>query len=504
MNGIGRFASLLVTCAALLVGTAAAQPIGELRIGINTLPRTIEPFFDTTTTALGVYKQIFDTLVRVDLEGQPIPWLAESWEVIDERTWELRLRDDVTWHDGKPFDANDVKYALDWTLDPDNTAPWAARIGLISEVEIVDDYTVRLHTREPWAALLQGLLVIHMIPENYYDSAEYSPATHAIGTGRYRFVEWVADDYLRLVAFEDSWQGEANVQAATFISMPTAVTRTSALQAGEIQIAYAVPPEQVPALEASGIQIVSQALGHSLLLTFYGTREDSPVNDARVRQALNHAVDKEAIVEFVMGGFGRVLDGQLVGPDGFGYNPDLEMFPYDPDRARELLAEAGYGDGFTLGFSGTVANYLKDREVAEAVAGMIEEIGVTVDLDLLEQSVWAEGLYSNTLRDMFMIGWQYSPAMDVTLPYTYFQCAPTSFADYICSEEFDTLYRESQAQFDAETRAELLRQASVVLHEEAPALFLHQLTAIFGVAPGLNGVEFRADNTLEFHDAAFE
>lgn len=479
----------------------ANYPIEQLRVGINTMPRTIEPFFDTTNTALGVYRLMFDTLVQVNEAGQPSPLLATGWQVTDDGAWEFSLQEGVTFHDGTAFTAADVKYSLDWVLNPDNTAPWAGRIGLVSGVEVVDDYTVRLTTKEPYAALLQGLMVIHMVPEGYYEG-DYSPSTQPVGTGRYRFAEWAPDDYLAVTAVEDSWHGETTVGAIRFIEMPTANTRTSALRAGEIDVAYAMPPEQTADLERAGLGIDYQLIGHSMTITLVGARSEI-LADKRVRQAMNYAVDKEAIVEFLMEGFGRELAGQLVGPDGFGFSPDVTAYPYDPERARELLAEAGYPDGFSIGFSATNGNYLKDREVAQAVADMLREVGIDAQMEALEQSVWAEGLYSNTLEPMFMIAWQYSPAMDAALPFTYFQCAPASFADYLCNQEFDALMDAAQQAFDVQEREALLQQAAAVLREEAPILFLHQMPAIFGVAKGLEGIRFNADNTVDYHEARY-
>lgn len=494
--------SLLAIVLVALASAAFAQyPIEQLRVGINTMPRTIEPYFDTTNTALGVYKLMFDTLVRVNEQGQPSPLLASSWQVTDEGAWEFTLQQGVQFHDGTDFTSADVKYSLDWVLNPENTAPWAGRIGLVSDVVVVDDYTVRVHTKEPYAALLQGLMVIHIVPEGYYDG-EYDPSTSPVGTGQYSFVAWAPDDYLEVEAVANSWHGATNVGKIRFIEMPAANTRTAALRAGEIEVAYAIPPEQTAELERAGIGVDYQLIGHSMTVTLVGARSEI-LADKRVRQAINYAVDKEAIVEFLMEGFGRELAGQLVGPDGFGFTPDVEAYPYDPERARELLAEAGYPDGFSIGFSATNGNYLKDREVAQAVVDMLREVGIDAQMEALEQGVWAEGLYSNTLEPMFMIAWQYSPAMDAALPYTYFQCNPRSFADYLCNEEFDSLMDAAQQAFDVSEREALLQQAAAVLREEAPILFLHQMPAIFGVASGLEGIQFNADNTVDYDQAEF-
>lgn len=493
---LGALALALALAASPATTVQAQAPIQELRIGINTIPRTLEPFFDTTLAAFTVYRLMFDTLVRVDEAGRPVPWLAESWEVIDDLTWEMKLRQDVTFHDGTAFDASDVKYSLDWTLDPENAAPWSGRIALVDGVEVVDDHTVRITTDTPWAALLQGLLVVDMVPDGYYEG-EYQPSTAPVGTGRYRFVQWSADDYLTIEAYEGAWHGDTNVQRVTFRLMPEANTRTSALSAGEIHIAFAIPPEQVPGLEGNGFSIQYVPIGQIINVNLAGTRSEE-LSDKRVRQAINHAIDQEAIVDFIMGGFGQPLDGQLVGSDGLGYDPAIEGYEYDPERARELLAEAGYPDGFTIPFHGTTGNYPKDREISEAIVGMLAEVGITAELELLEQARWAEGLYTNTLHPMFMSAWIYAPAMDAALPFTYFQCVGRSFADIMCNEEFDDLYTRASQEFDAAAREALLQQAGAVLRDEAPLIFLHQLPYIYGLDPRLENVRFFSDGTIDF------
>lgn len=480
----------------------AQRPVDELRIGINTLPRTLEPFFDTTLAAFSVYRLMFDTLVRVDGTGQPVPWLAESWRVVDDLTWELELRQDVSFHDGTSFTAEDVKYSLDWTLDPENKAPWSGRVTLIDSVEVVDDYTVRITTDSPWAALLQGLLVIDMLPAGYYEGG-YQPSTSPVGTGRYRFSSWSADDYLTLEAFDGAWHGETTVQRVTYRLMPEAATRTSALQAGELHIAFAIPPEQVGGLEAGGFQIQYIPIGQIINVNLAGTR--SPLlADRRVRQAINHAIDQEAIVEFVMGGFGQPLAGQMVGSDALGYDPAIQGYEYDPAKARELLAEAGYPNGLTIPFNGTTGNYPKDREISEAIVGMLADVGITAELELLEQARWAEGLYSNTLAPMFMSAWIYAPAMDAALPFTYFQCHPKSFVDIMCNEEFDELYTQASREFDPTARQAILQQAAAVLREEAPIIFLHQIPYIYGLDARLENVQFFPDGTIDFFSAELE
>jgi peptide/nickel transport system substrate-binding protein len=290
------------------------------------------------------------------------------------------------------------------------------------------------------------------------------------------------------------------VGSVTFRHMPEAATRVAALEAGEVDIAYAVPPEVLDRLRGRGFVIASTNIGQIININL-SSLPGTPMADKRVRQALNLAVDKDEILKTIMGGFGRKLDAQLVGPDAFGYNPKLRPYPYDPTEARRLLTAAGYAGGFEVPFIGTEGRYPKDKEIAEAVVGYLGRIGVRAKLQILESGVWLSKLYvKGAMGPMWMSGWMYMPAMDAQLPMTFFQC--DSVVWVMCNSEFDRLFREASITTDHRRREQLLFRLSEIIREEAPIIFLHQIPAVFGVSPRVKGLKLLADWSFDISKLA--
>lgn len=491
-----RTAAALLVLFTLTLGFAQ-YPIEQLRVGINTLPRTVEPFFDTTNTALGVYRMMFDTLVQVNEEGQPSPLLATSWSVTDDGAWEFALQEGVTFHDGTPFTAADVKYSLDWVLNPDNTAPWAGRIGLVSGVEIVDDYTVRLTTEEPYAALLQGLMVIHMVPEGYYEG-DYEPAIQPVGTGRYRFVEWAPDDYLQVEAVEGSWHGDTTVGSIRFIEMPTANTRTSALRAGEIEVAYAVPPEQTADLERNGLSIDYQMIGHSMTITLVGARSEI-LADKRVRQAINYATPHEQILTNVFAGRAQQSRGPLVSTIPC-YNDGLWNYETDIDRAKALLADAGYPDGvdITLEYSGLnwweepLGIQLKD---GLAKAGIRVNLKRIPDADMTARAAITErNLPFFTFYEQSIV---LDPGYSMLLTST-----PDGSADRndYNNPELTKLIQQANVITDETQRCELINQAQQIHLEDASWIYSAEIGGHEAMGEDIEGWVWHPDNHERWAD----
>ena len=231
--------------------------------------------------------------------------------------------------------------------------------------------------------------------------AGYSEAP--VGTGPYKFVEWERDNFIQLTRWEDYPGPKPVIKNIRIVHRPEAAVRVSGLKASEFDLITAAPPENVPSLISDGFQIVVGDSTQSMYigLNIYGRSE--PLADKRVRQALLYAVDMDAIWETVAGGYGTRLQCQIVAPGGFGYNADLVgRYDYDPDKAKELLAEAGFADGLTLPGSVTNARYFRDRPLMDAVVAQWAAVGVNVDLAYLESSEWLQQLINQTLPDAFM------------------------------------------------------------------------------------------------------
>lgn len=469
----------------------------ELVLGLGNVPGTGDPHKFLAPPSAWLNYLVFDSLLENDDNYQVQPALAESYENIDATTWEVKLRPGVKFHNGDELTAADVKFSFDRVLNPDNNLSQGRRVLTITGVEVVDDLTVRITTEEPDPLFLQRIASQFIIPQKYFEEqGEEGFGKAPIGTGPYQVVEMTPDSQVVLEAFPDSWRGAPNIDRLVWKVMREPATRVAALRTGEIDIAQAVPPDQAADLEAEGIQVLPVPRAQVQTVAFESDLEDSPLADAQVRQALNYAVDKEALIDSLLYGFSGVADGQLVGPDGFGYNQDVEAYPYDPEMARQLLAEAGYPDGFSVAMEATVGNFPNDKQIYEAVAAYLEDVGVDVDLQFIELSVWLEKFYGGDRAPLWVQGLQYLPFMDADLALGWYSCSQPEGVLRFCNEAFEEKLQASRSEMDPEKRRELLQEAIAIFHDEAPALFLYQLSDLWGLSPNVSGLAPRSDAVL--------
>ncbi|MDQ7844683.1 MAG: ABC transporter substrate-binding protein [Armatimonadota bacterium] len=475
-----------------------AQPRAtRLVIGIGSLPNTPDPHLDSTANALPAYAAMFEKLVASDGKGGIVPVLAKSWRLVDPQTWEFELQQGVRFHNGVSLSAEDVKFTIERVLAPATRSPWLGRISAIDRVEVVDPTRIRIVTKAPFAPLLQGLTVVDIIPARYFQ--ERGPAGFAaapVGTGPFVFKEWVRADRMVFTANPGYWRGAPKVGEVVFRAIPEDSTRVAGLETGDLDVALLIPPEQVDRLKARGLEVRAVNLGQGMVVNLR-SNAGGPLANRKVRQALNYAVDKDAIFKTLLRGFGRILDGQVVGPDAFGYNPTLRPYPYDPQRAKQLLAEAGFPQGFDLVFNGTIGRYTKDKEIDEFIVGQLAEVGVRARLEVVEGGVYIQRFIARQFEGAWIWAWQYFPAMDADLPLNFFGCQ--AVGNFFCSPAFDALFAQGRASTSPDKRAEILRRAARIVREEAPVIFLVQTPGIYGVQPRVRGLVWGADYLMNLH-----
>lgn len=466
---------------------AAGDDDGVLTIAKGAIPTTGDPGYDTGAWSLAAYMYIFDTLVVFE-DGQLKPSVATSWEAIDETTWEFTLRDDVVFQNGEPLNADAVKFTIDRIMNPDEAIPWAGQMGPVESTEVIDDTTIRITTSVPFGPLVQKLLVAFIIPPGYYEEVGKEAFAQApIGSGPFHWVDFDPLTHLTVEPWPESWRWEGNqpgITAVTWSKMPEASTRVAALAAGEVDVAEDIPAETITQLESLNIEVLSQPIAQTMVVNLRNTW-DTPLQEMLVRQALNYAVDKQAIADSILSGHATLVDSQLIGADSFGYNPDMEPYPYDPERARELLAEAGYPDGFEMTYHFSIGRYPKDKEVSEVIAAQLAEVGVQANLEYLENVVFSQMAREGTIGPMSIYGWQSMPAMDINQPIPFFQCETPR--QNFCDEELDRLIDDMEATLDPVEREAKAREMAVYLAETAPVIFLWQFHTIYGVQPYVEG-----------------
>lgn len=495
----------LVLAAALLTPRMplAAQSSSVVTIGLTGEVDSMD-WIRSTGSAVGysLFDALFEGLLKVDpINGNVRPWLATSWRLLDPQTYIFVLRRGVKFHDGAEFTAEDAKFSIDLVI---SSKSWLlVRIPFVTKVEAIDRYTLSISLSQPDVLIPASIAIIPMYPKAYYERVGTQGfSNNPIGTGPFRFTAWQKGVRIVTDRFNGYWGKKAQIQQVVWRPFVESATRLAALEAGEIDIAVNVPPDDAPRLERRGFTIKSVPLGLSMIIQFKlpaDIAQDNPIRHKKVRQALNYAVDKQALLKNVMLGYGRVLEGQIVGSDGFGYNPAIKAYPYDLEKARRLLAEAGYPNGFTIRMDTSEGRYLKHREVSEAVVGQLTKAGVRVQMEVHEWGTFV-GKLARTMdvAPLSYIGWVYYPAMDADFALRWF-ASDFSWKLY-ANPQFDELFKKQRAETDRTKRQALLGQIMALMHEEAPVIFLFQSPAIYALNPKIKGFVATPDERVRFQE----
>jgi peptide/nickel transport system substrate-binding protein len=426
---------------------------------------------------------MFDSLYHRDKDMKVIPWLATSYENPDERTWRFHLRKGVKFHNGNDFKANDVRFTLGRLLEADATLD--ARM-FVEKVQVVDDYTVDIVTKEPYAALMTRVVLWHMTDEEYFK--EVGPqgfGRKPIGTGPFSFVEWAKDERIVMQANSNYWGGSPKIKTVIFKPIPETATRIGALEAGGVDLISDVPPAYVQRTFL-GIKAVTVPGTRAFFVAMNVNRK--PFNDVRVRQAMNYAVDVDSIIKNVLKGRARRIDNPLL-PEAFGYTP-TPLYRHDAAKSKRLLAEAGYPNGFEMEID--VEPALK--EMAEAVAGQLREVGVKAKINVMERAAlnskyepggsqaaltsWgnSEADADGMLSKQF---WSKRYGCDLLGPKGSEGCADV-YSGY-ANARVDALIEAGARTVDPKKRKETYAKALRAIVWEAPWIFLYTPTEIYAV-----------------------
>jgi peptide/nickel transport system substrate-binding protein len=472
----------------------------DLFIGVQGIPETLDPYQHLSNVGTRVTYSMFDHLLeRQFREGDPPgtgseigSMLAESWERIDELTLELQLRDDVLFHDGTPFTADDVKFTFERSLfdTPEEILDAEGYISTIREIEVVDDHTVRLHTHDPDPLLAMRLTswATWILPKAYYeevgmDGFEREP----IGTGPYRMVEHVPGDRLVLEAFEDYWGGLPPAARVSFQVIPEVSTRVAALVSGEVDIITNVPPDQVPTIEnASGANISSVPLANVHVLrynTFY-----PPLDDRLLRKAMNLAIDRELLVETLWSGYAEVPHGHQFPEYGAMFNPDRPKPDYDPERAEELLEASGY-EGEEIEFRVSPFYYTNGLESAQAIAEMWRAVGINATIEVRDNP------YDEGPENIMVTNWSNSsfvadPDGALWLRWGADYPGTQRFFWYPEDPRFNELGAQARVTLDEDFRYEAYQEMLDIWEEEAPGTVLYIPHEIYGIRDGVDWLPY--------------
>lgn len=459
----------------------------DLVIAVLSDATKLDPHLGTDIPSANVYQgKIYEGLVQQDENMEIQPGLATEWKQLDDLTWEFKLREGVKFHDGTDFTAEAVKKTIERVQAEETASPRSNLFEMITEVKVVDDYTVQLITEYPYAPLLANLA--------HYAGGIISPAAiesgedlgqNPVGTGPYKLGEWKPGQEIKLVAFEDYWGDKPSMETVTFKVVPEDSTRIAMIETGEAHIAEPVPVTEVERIENSNsMELVrSDALG----IDYIGFNvEKEPFNNVKVRQAISYAIDTEAIVNGVYNNVGTVATAPM-GPAVWGYNAELDGYEYDLEKAKQLLAEAGYPDGFKT----TIwTNDNKARmDVAEVVQSQLKGIGIEVETKVVEWGAYLEGTAKGE-QDMFILGWSNMTGDADYNQYFLFHSdarGNPGNRSFYSNPKVDELIDKGRQETDEQKRLEIYAEAQKIEMEEAPIVFLRNDEDLAAIGSNVKG-----------------
>ncbi|WP_164217000.1 glutathione ABC transporter substrate-binding protein [Virgibacillus sp. YIM 98842] len=487
---------------------------GDLVIAKASDMVAFDPAGSNDVPSSDVQENIFERLTTQDADMEVQPSLAESWEQVEDDIWEFQLREGVTFHDGSEFNAEVVKANIDRVLDPDVASQRAFLYEMVTEVEVVDDYTVRFHTEYPFAPLPAhlahsggGMVALEQIEADYeaMENGEEPGSVineNPIGTGYFKFDEWQPGEYVRLVRNEDYWGDNALLDSVTFKVVGEDLTRVAEVTTGDSHMAYPLSPSDIPQIEETdGASVLQQP---SVSLSYIGfNMEKEPFDDPLVRQAINMAIDKSQIIDGIYDGIGIPAIGPIP-PDVFGYDDSVSGLEHDLEEAQNLLAEAGYEDGFST----TIwTNDSRERiDAATNVQAQLGEIGIDVEVEVLEWGAYLEQT-ANGEHDMFVLGWSTVTGDADYALYALFHSnnvGEPGNRSFIRDDELDELLDAGRREGDPEARQEIYTQAQERLTELAPMLYLHHQEHVFSVRDEVKGLEVLPTQILQLKDVYIE
>ena len=494
-----RTLGVIVAVLALCAAEAAGQTQGELRVALPWTPENLDPTMNLSSIRAMVGVSMFDSLVGRDADNRIVPQLAESWRLLDDNTWQLRLRRGVIFHNGEPFNAEAVRFTFHRVLDPEQKSPNRANAAEIARVDVIDEHTVNLVTRQPYAPLINRLLDFPMVPPRYTaEKGNQGMALRPVGTGPFRFVELVKDDHLVVEAFDRHWRGAPRIRRIVFRPIPEPFTRAAALRNNEVDLITTIPPTLARELDrVGGIRV--QRVPSTWIIYLGLNALKKPLADVRVRQALNYATDVDAIVKSVLEGQGRRLEGPLT-PHMFGYDATVKGYAHDPVRARGLLAEAGYPDGIEITLESPAGRYQGDKEIAEALGGQWLKAGFKPRVQVAEWGAYFKRYLGRQFQDAYLLGLG-GPMQDADELFNLVSSKGRGL--YYKNERVDALFDLGRSTMDPGRRRQTYRDLARAMIEDATWIFLLQQVDIYATRDRVTWTP-RGDQWMPLHEASLK
>ncbi len=497
--------SILMTLVATGCGGTGSSR-DTLTVAIGTDASTFDPHFCTDSATEVLNKNLYNNLVRFNATMEIVPDLATKWEVSpDGLTWTFDLREGVKFHDGTAFNAEAVKTSFERVLDEKNGSPRRSVLAMIKSIEAVSPTKVKLTTSYPTGSFLQQLA--HPV------AAIISPAAIAkygkdlsrnpVGTGPFKLKEWVSGDKIIMERNPSYFDGTPQIGQLAWKIVPEDSSRTMLIESGQADVVLRVPVADLARLRSkSDLSLLEGPTVMTMYVALNNSR--GPLKDPRVRQAINYAVDKDAMAKNIVGGLGIVADAPI-SQSTWGYSK-IGAYPVDKGKAKDLLKKAGYGKGFEMELWTPVGRYLMDRQVAENLQAQLADVGITIKIRPWE----FQALMSEVKKGQFdsvLLGWSPSTGDADQGLYPVFhssQFPPNSNRAFYNNPQVDKFLIDARQTTDAQARLALYKQAEQTIMDEAAWLFLYYPKQVVMTRANIKGVELLPTEHILFAKATKE
>ena len=503
-----KYPALLAT---VLASLSLNIPAAELRVGFTQDAATLDPANHRKRETETIIRNLYDGLLTRDADMIVVAELAESWQALDARTYEFKLRQGVKFHDGSTLSAEDIKFTFD-RLTKENamggqTSPRQGLLGPLQDINIIDEHTVQFVLSEPWPLLPAMLPFQEVVSKSFVENVgDAALADQVNGTGPFMLLEWRKGESVIMERFEEYYGGATDIppvgnaclDRVIFKIIPENASRVAALLAGDVHIINELPPHAINQVDnnpSTKVMAVNGTRSSYLALN----NQQPPFNDVRVRQAVAHALDRQLIVDKILAGRASLING-ILSPDAFGKNPDLPAYQPDPAKVKQLLSEAGYADGLDITLDVDGAN----KDIAEAIAALLSQNGIRTKVAVgeanqlvsryrtkgepIDGQMWLTS-WGNGSLDPFGI---FNP--------THMTAARGNSSGY-SNPELDALLEKAGILTDPAERTALYHQAEAIVNRDLPFVYLWVAQDLYGVSNKVSGWQPSADSRINLHDA---
>ncbi len=464
----------LLAAAALLVMPLSAASAEDLTIAIDSSINTLDPHATLSVGSdLSFLSHIFDTPTKRDAKGDIVPGVATAWKLVNPTTWRLTLRTDVTFPSGAIADAELVKWNIDRILDAKNALRQRSTFGLIKEAKVISPTELEIVSSRPYPLLITDLTSLYLLDPSWV--AKHPTVSEPSGSGPYELASFRSGDSGVLRLRKNYWGAEKPAfEQVIFRTIPDEAARLAALQAGEVSVISGFSPKEIERINATGkATAVSQASIRPTFVKF--NVENGPLAKSQeLRQALNYAIDKQAIVDAFFAGHSEVLQGQVLSSPYNGFNPELKPYPYDPKKALELIAKSGVpADQLNFEFTVPTDAYQSAVDISQFISAQLEEVGIKTRINRLDFAAYMTKYVKDHAMSPLMYLSQGSGTLEAASIYRLYQTG--NVYAYLADAKLDELNASAQAEFDQAKRKAIYVQASERFREIAPVLFLFTL-----------------------------